>query len=147
MAQKQVAQHEMAQTKAALEQMREEPTIGKLVVDAQRDISKLISAEIQLAKSELKISVKAGGLGLALFALAGFIALLSVIIFSVALGFLIHWNGSGLDLHWAFLIVFGIYLLIAGLLAFLGLRSVKKVKAPERALAQAKQNKTAFSKS
>jgi hypothetical protein len=147
MAEKQVAQHEMAQTKAALEQMREEPTIGKLVVDAQRDISKLISAEIQLAKSELKISVKAGGLGVALFALAGFIALLSVIIFSVALGFLIHWNGDGLALQWAFLIVFGVYLLIAGLLAFLGWRSVKKVKAPERALAQAKQNKSAFKKS
>jgi hypothetical protein len=129
-----------------LDQMNDEPTIGKLVVDAQRDISKLISAEIQLAKTELKISVKAGGIGVALFALAGFFGLLSIIIFSVALGFLIHWNGSGLDLHWAFLIVFGIYVLIAALLAFVGFLSVKKVKGPERAMAQAKQNKTAFKK-
>jgi hypothetical protein len=129
-----------------LDQMNDEPTIGKLVVDAQRDISKLISAEIQLAKTELKISLKAGGIGVALFALAGFFGLLSIIIFSVALGFLIHWNGSGLDLHWAFLIVFGIYVLIAALLAFVGFLSVKKVKGPERAMAQAKQNKTAFKK-
>jgi len=131
----------------ALDQMNEEPTIGKLVVDAQRDISKLISAEIQLAKTELTLSVKAGGIGIALFALAGFFGLLSIIIFSVALAYLIHWNGSGLALHWSFLIVTGIYLLIAGLLAFVGFLSVKKVKGPQRAIAQAKQNKTAFKKS
>lgn len=122
----------------------DEPTIGKLVVDAQRDISKLISAEIQLAKTELKVSVKAGGMGIAFFAVAGFLALMALIIFSVAAAYLIHWNGSGLDLHWAFLIVTGFYLLMAGLLGFLGFRSVKKVKAPERAIAQAKQNKAAF---
>lgn len=122
----------------------DEPTIGKLVVDAQRDISKLISAEIQLAKTELKVSVKAGGMGIALFAVAGFLALMALIIFSVAAAYLIHWNGSGLDLHWAFLIVTAFYLLTAGLLGFVGLRSVKKVKAPERAIAQAKQNKAAF---
>jgi high-affinity Fe2+/Pb2+ permease len=131
----------------ALDQMNEEPTIGKLVVDAQRDISKLISAEIQLAKTELTLSVKAGGIGIALFALAGFFGLLSIIIFSVALAYLIHWNGSGLALHWSFLIVTGIYLLIAGLLAFVGFLSVKKVKGPQRAIAQAKQNKSAFKKS
>lgn len=122
----------------------DEPTIGKLVVDAQRDISKLISAEIQLAKTELKVSVKAGGMGIAFFAVAGFLALMALIIFSVAAAYLIHWNGSGLDLHWAFLVVTAFYLLMAGLLGFLGFRSVRKVKAPERAIAQAKQNKAAF---
>jgi hypothetical protein len=137
----------MAQNQVVQNQTNEEPTIGKLVVDAQRDISKLISAEIQLAKTELKVSVKAGGIGIALFALAGFVGLLSIIILSVALGFLINWNGKGLDLHWAFLIVFGIYVLVAGLLAFVGFLSVKKVKGPERAIAQAKQNKAAFKKS
>ena len=40
-----------------------DPTIGRLVTDASRDISTLISKEIQLAKSELKVSVKAGGIG------------------------------------------------------------------------------------
>ena len=34
----------------------DDPTIGKLVTDASRDISTLISKEIQLAKSELKVS-------------------------------------------------------------------------------------------
>ena len=48
-----------------------DPTIGRLVTDASRDISSLISKEIQLAKSELKVSVKAGGIGIGLFAAAG----------------------------------------------------------------------------
>ena len=132
----------------ALDQVNDdEPTIGKLVVDAQRDISKLISSEIQLAKSELKVSIKAGGTGVALFAAAGFLGLLAVIMFSVALAYFINWNGKGLDLHWAFLAVFGFYLLVAGLLVFVGVRKVKQVKAPERTMAQVSQNKEAFKRS
>lgn len=115
----------------------DEPTIGKLVADASRDISTLISKEIELAKSELKVSVTAGGIGIGLFAAAGFVAVLAIIMFSVAIAYFIHW--AGLGLQWSFLIVFGLYLLLAGLLAFLGIKSVKKVKAPERAIAQGKQ--------
>ena len=74
-----------------------------------------------------------------LFAAAAFIAVLAIIMLSVALAYFIHWDGSGLDLHWAFLIVFGFYLLLAGGMVFVGIRSVKKVKAPERAIAQGKE--------
>ena len=116
-----------------------DPTLGKLVMDAQRDISTLISKEIALAKSELKVSVRHGGLGVGLFAGAAFLGLLAVIMLSVAIAYFIHWNGSGLDLHWAFLIVFALYVLIAGLLAFVGLKQVKQVKAPERAIEQGRQ--------
>lgn len=124
----------------AIEEVKEtDPTIGKLVADASRDISTLISKEIELAKSELKISAKFGGLGVAMFAGAAFIAVLAIIMLSVSLAYFIHWDGDGLDLHWAFLIVFGFYLLVAGLLVFLGIRSVKRVKAPERAIAQGKE--------
>lgn len=124
----------------AIEEVKEtDPTIGKLVADASRDISTLISKEIELAKSELKISAKFGGLGVAMFAGAAFIAVLAIIMLSVSLAYFIHWDGDGLDLHWAFLIVFGFYLLVAGVLVFLGIRSVKRVKAPERAIAQGKE--------
>ena len=118
---------------------KDDPTIGRLVADASRDLSSLLRDEIALAKSELTISVKAGGVGIGLFAGAAFIAVLAIIMLSVAFAYLIHWNGDGLALHWAFLIVFGVYLLLAGLLAFLGIRKVKKVRAPERAIAQGKQ--------
>ena len=117
----------------------DDPTLGKLVMDAQRDISTLISKEIQLAKSEIKVSVKHGGVGIGLFAGAAFLGLLAIIMLSVSIAYFIHWNGSGLDLHGAFLIVFGLYVLIAALLAFIGMKQVKQVKAPERAIEQGRQ--------
>jgi uncharacterized membrane protein YqjE len=118
-----------------------DPTIGRLVSDASRDISSLISNEIKLAKSELQVSIKAGGLGIGLFAAAGFFALMSLIMLSVAIAYFINWNGKGLSLHWAFLIVFGFYLLLAALLAFVGVRKVKKVRPPQKAIAQAQETK------
>ena len=115
----------------------EEPTIGRLVVDAQRDISSLIKNEIALAKSELKVSLRYGGTGAGLFGAAAFLGLLAVIMLSVAFAYFIHM--TGLHLAWCFLIVFGAYLLIAGLLAFIGVRQVKKVRPPERAIRQAQE--------
>jgi uncharacterized membrane protein YqjE len=125
-----------AQTPTTVE---DEPTIGRLVHDATKDISTLIQKEIQLAKSELKVSVKAGGIGVGMFAAAIFLLVLAVIMLSVAIAYFINWNGDGLALHWAFLIVFGFYALLAGLLVFLGIRSVKKVRAPERAIEQGRE--------
>jgi uncharacterized membrane protein len=119
---------------------KDDPTLGRLVADATRDISALVQGEIALAKSELKVSVKAGGVGVALFAVAGFLAVLAVIMLSVAIAYFIHL--TGLDLSWCFLIVFVVYLLIAGLLAFIGIRKVKQVRAPERAIHQAQETKS-----
>jgi hypothetical protein len=124
----------------AREPVREtDPTIGRLVTDASRDISSLFRKEIQLAKSELKVSAKAGGVGIGLFAAAAFVVVLAIIMLSVALAYFIHWNGEGLDLHWAFLIVFGFYLLVGALLGYLGVRSVRKVRAPEKAIQQGRE--------
>ena len=117
----------------------DEPTIGRLVTDAQRALRTLISKEIELAKSELKVSFTAGGIGLGLFAGAAFVLVLAVIMLSVAIAYLIHWNGDGLDLHWAFLIVFAFYLLVALLMVYVGVRKLKKVKAPEKAIGQGRE--------
>ena len=114
-----------------------DPTLGKLVSDASRDISSLISKEIELAKSELKVSVKHGGTGIGLFAGAAFLGVLAIIMLSVAIAYFIHLTGLGL--HWSFLIVFFLHLLVAGLLAFIGIKQVKQVKAPERAISQGKE--------
>lgn len=116
-----------------------DPTIGRLVHDASKDISTLIQKEIQLAKSELKVSVQAGGIGIGLFAGAAFILVLAIIMLSFGIVYLIHWNGSGLDLHWAYLIVFGLYLGVTALLVFIGVRKMKQVKAPERAIEQGRE--------
>ena len=115
----------------------DDPTIGKLVSDASRDISTLISKEIELAKSELKVSFKHGGTGVGLFAAAGFLGLLAIILLSVAFAFFL--TMTGLHPAWCFLIVFGVYVLIAALLAFIGVKQVKQVKGPERAMAQGRE--------
>jgi hypothetical protein len=115
----------------------QEPTIGKLVVDAFDDFGTLVRHMIELAKSELKVSVRAGGMAIALFALAGFLGLLAVIMVSIAIAFFIHM--AGLDLAWCFLIVFGAYLLLAALLGLIGYRKVRKVRAPERTIAEVQE--------
>jgi hypothetical protein len=103
-------------------------------------LSQLIRSEIELAKTELRVSVKAGGTGVALFAVAGFLAVLAVIMASFAAAAGLD-NIDGVGTWLAFLIVFGAYLLIAGLLAFIGVRKVKKVRAPEQTIAAMKSNK------
>lgn len=117
----------------------QEPSIGQLVASASRDVSTLVRHEIALAKSEVKVSVKAGGLGVALFAAAGFVLVLGVIMLSVAIAYFLHM--TGMDLAWCFLIVFGLYALLAALLGFVGYRKIRKVRAPERAIHQAQETK------
>ena len=58
---------------------------------------------------------------------------------SVSFAYFINWNGDGLALHWAFLIVFAFYLLLAGLLVFVGIKKVKQVGPPEKAIEQGRE--------
>jgi uncharacterized membrane protein YqjE len=119
-----------------------EPTLGRLVADASRDISTLIQSEIALAKSELRLSVKAGGAGAAFLALAAFLGLIVIILASITIAQFIIW--AGLDPWWAYLIVTGAYLLIAALFAWIGVRKFKKVRGPEKTIATAKEIPQAF---
>jgi Putative Actinobacterial Holin-X, holin superfamily III len=117
----------------------DDPTIGKLVGDVSNDVSSLIRSEIALAKTELKFSAKAGGVGIGLFAAAAFLLVLAVIMLSVAIAYFI--NFTGLDLAWCFLIVFGFYALVAAVLGLVGYRSVRKVRGPEASIEQLKETK------
>jgi hypothetical protein len=115
----------------------DDPTIGRLVADASRDISSLVTKEIELAKSELKVSVKAGGLGIGLLAGAAFIAVLGIIMLSFTIVYFIHW--AGLALHWSFLIVTVFWFLLMALLGFIGVRKLKQVGPPEKAIEQGRE--------
>ena len=117
----------------------DDPTIGKLVGDVSNDVSSLIRSEIALAKTELKFSAKAGGVGIGLFAAAAFLLVLAVIMLSVAIAYFIHF--TGLDLAWCYLIVFGFYALVAAVLGLFGYRSVRKVRGPEASIEQIKETK------
>lgn len=119
-----------------------EPTIGRLVADASRDISTLLHSEIALAKSEVKVSVKAGGIGAGLLAVAAFFGLLIIILVSIAAAFFL--TMTGMHAAWAFLIVTGFYVVVAAILILLGIRLLKKIRAPEKTISTAKSLPSAF---
>ena len=122
----------------------EEPTIGRLVADVSRDFSTLVRSEIELAKAELKVSVRAGGMGAGFLAVAGVIGLLALILLSIAFAYFL--TMTGMHAAWAFLIVFAVYVLIAGILAMVGVRKLKSVRAPERAIAEAQKSSQLLSR-
>jgi hypothetical protein len=109
-----------------------ERTLGQLVADATRDVSEIVRAEIALAKAELSQDVKNGALAGGLFGAAGYLGLLASITAVIAAGYAL--TGTGLPAWAAFLIVTGALLLIAGVLAVIGVSRVKKVGPPERAI-------------
>ncbi|AYY11772.1 phage holin family protein [Actinobacteria bacterium YIM 96077] len=97
-----------------------EPSTGRLVVAIKEDLSGLIRDEIDLAKAELRADVRAAGLGAALIAVAGVLSVFALILLSIAVAYGL--TGLGLAPGWAFLIVAGLYLLVA-LIAVLVARS------------------------
>lgn len=121
-----------------------ERTLGQLVSDASTDLSNIVKGELDLAKLEIKSDVQKAGKGGGMLAAAGVFALFM-------LGFLLTaaaWGISeGLDWpNWAgFLIVAGVLALIAGILALVGLKSIKKVKGkPERTIDNAQRTVAAI---
>lgn len=116
---------------------QDEPTIGRLIGDAIRDITLLLQKVITLAKSELRVSVKAGGIGAGMFLVSAFFGLLIIIMLSISAAYFIVM--AGLDPAWAFLIVAGFYLLLVVVLILGGIRLLKKVSAPQKTIAAAKE--------
>jgi hypothetical protein len=119
----------------------DDQTLGQLVAEASRDLSALIQAEIQLAKNELTFSAKAGGIWTAMFFAAGFLAAIVLILGSIGLALILDlW----LPVSASFFIVAGIYLLLAGVAVLVGLKLIKKVKAPTATISTAKEIPAAF---
>ncbi|WP_283139757.1 phage holin family protein [Rhizohabitans arisaemae] len=110
--------------------LEQEASLGELVADASKSISTLVRSEIELAKAELKFDVKRVGTAAGLFAGAAFTAHLCLILGSFALAFGLVALGMW---QWAaFLAVTLLYLLIAGLLALLGVRRLKGLAGMKR---------------
>jgi uncharacterized membrane protein YqjE len=114
-----------------------EPSVGQLVSEATAQLSTLVHAEIELAKLELRSSVRNAGVGIGMFIGAGII-----LVFSLTFGFFALAEGlaaAGLWRWLAFLVVFVFLLLGVGLLAFIGIRQVKRVRAPQRTIDTSRQ--------
>ena len=107
--------------------------VGDIIKNITDDVKLLVQDQIELAKTELIPAAKNGGTGAGLFGVAGYFTLSATILLYITAAFGLI---AAFDLSaWlAFLIVAVALLLIAGILGYLFL---KRVKAPERTIAQA----------
>lgn len=110
----------------------ESPSVGELVKDASTQLSTLVRGEIELAKLEIGTSVKNAGLGIGLV-----LGALVLLVFALTFGLIALAEGLVAAHIWrwaAYLMVFGLLLLLTGAFVFVGLRIIKRVKAPRRTI-------------
>ncbi len=115
-----------------------ERTIGQLVADISNQMSGLVKAEIELAKAEVKADVTKGGIGAGLLAGAAFFALIAFILLCFALAYGLV--AAGLAQWAAFLVVTGVLLVLAAVLALVGRGRLQQVSAPKRTIDTAKDS-------
>ncbi|OBK11060.1 phage holin family protein [Mycobacterium asiaticum] len=118
-----------------------DPSIGELIKDVTAQMSTLVRAEVELAKAEITRDVKKGLTGSVFF-----ISALVVLFYSTF--FLFFFLAELLD-NWlwrwaAFLIVFGIMVVVTALLALLGFLKVRRIRGPQKTIESVKEARTAF---
>jgi hypothetical protein len=110
-----------------------ERTLGQLVADATHDISSIVRSEVALAKAELTADAKKAGTGAGMFAAAGILAFLALILLLIAAAYGLV--AAGLAPWAAFLVVAGVLLLIGVILVLVGRHNINSLKGrPERAI-------------
>ncbi|HEX6471453.1 MAG TPA: phage holin family protein [Streptosporangiaceae bacterium] len=113
----------------------EDKSLGELVALASANLSRLVKSEMELAKLELKGDAKRAALGSTLFGVAGVIACVVLILLSIALAYGLVALGI---YHWAaFLIVAGVYILLAAALVGVGalrMRRMSGLRATRRSV-------------
>ena len=100
------------------------PSIGELLSDVSQDITTLLRQEVELAKAEIKQSATRAGKGAGMFAGAGVAGHMVLLFLSVA-----AWWGLGDSMGhgWSALVVAGVWLVIAAVLALAGRSEIKSV--------------------
>lgn len=117
------------------------PSIGDLVRDATSQVSTLVRAEVELAKSEITRDVKKGLTGSVFFILA-----LVVLLYSTF--FMFFFLAELLDTwlwRWAaFLIVFVLMLITTAVLGLIGYLRVRRIRGPQQTIASVKETTAAL---
>jgi hypothetical protein len=113
-----------------------------LLVDTLRHLSSLFQNEMTLAKAEIKANISRAGTGIALFAVAGILALVALNVLASAL---VAWiAASGLSVGLSALIVGGALLVAAGAFVLAGRsRLSADALSPDRTVANIKRDLTA----
>lgn len=118
-----------------------ERSLGKLFASATSEMSALVHDEIALAKAQLRQDVKRGAISGGAFAVAGAVLIFSLPMLSFALAYGIRaWSGWHISV--CFVLSFAANVLVAGLLALIGvifMKKAKKGRGPQKAVASAKE--------
>jgi uncharacterized membrane protein YqjE len=118
-----------------------EPSIGDLIKDATTQMSTLVRAEVELARSEITRDVKKGLTGSVFF-----IAALVVLFYSTF--FLFFFLAELLDTwlwRWvAFLIVFAIMVVVGVVLALFGYLKVRRIRGPRQTIESVRETRDAL---
>src|SRR5271155_2599190 len=118
-----------------------DPSIGQLVKDATAQISTLVRAEVELARSEITRDVKKGLTGSVFFISALVVLFYSTFFFFFFLAELLD---TWLWRWVAFLIVFGIMVVVTAVLALFGYLKVRRIRGPQQTIESVKETRTAF---
>jgi uncharacterized membrane protein YqjE len=112
-------------------------SLGDLVALAAKDVSQLLRYEIDLAKTELRGDVRRIGLAGAMAGVAAFVGCLVLVLLSIAFAYGLV--ALGIWTWAAFLIVAGIYVLLAGVAvgtAFLGVQRVSGLSRTRKSVTE-----------
>lgn len=115
-----------------------EQSIGGLVKDATTHLSTLVRSEVELARIEITAEVKKGLKGSVYFVIALTVLLFSLFFFFFTLAEFLA-DFFRMYRSEAFGIVFLLMLVVAALFALLGYRKVRKIRAPERTISEARE--------
>jgi membrane protein implicated in regulation of membrane protease activity len=112
--------------------------VGDIIKGITDDAKLLVNDTVELAKTELIPSAKNAGIGAGLFGAAGYFGInaFTLLYIAAALGL----YALGVAPWLAFVIVAVVLLLIAAVLGLIGYTRVRKVKAPERTIAQTQES-------
>jgi membrane protein implicated in regulation of membrane protease activity len=124
--------HSVSQAPLSPTTAADEPSVGSLVQSAMADVSTLIRGEIELAKAEIGRSAKKGAIGGGMFGAAGVVAAFSLFFLFIALAEAL--TALGIPRWLSYLIVWAFLLVVAGLLALIGKRMLRKIEKPERTM-------------
>ncbi|MBW1597986.1 phage holin family protein [Streptomyces sp. JJ38] len=124
---------------------QDERSLGELVASAATELSALVHEEIALAKTEMRQSVSRGVAGSGAILVAGVLALFSLPVFSFALAYWLEawWK---IPLAVAMAIVGGLMLLFAVLCGLAAKSLLKKIQAPKRSMASARESASVLTK-
>ena len=117
------------------------PSIGELVKDATAQVSTLVRAEVELARAEITRDVKRGLTGSVYFIAALVVLFYSTFFFFLFLAELLdEWLWRPV----AFVIIFGLMVVVTVVLALLGYLKVRRIRGPQQTIESVKETREAL---